>query len=349
MDLPETGTLNLFNKLLISLSDLGGEQEYCATSSIVRQCRSVVFGGEIVDYPNLFAIATHSGLITVKGNAAKTSPLGQKFLRANPERFFEITPGQKNLLAERVVFGGGWVPVAKKFFEIFSPHPGGKTYEFAKAEADVPRKLARALQLFKALGIVTETKQSIRVTESYASFVYGLFANRKAMSELELEQILIENRKLGVEAENAVVEFERRRLLALGRTLQADLVRRVSPIDVAAGYDIESFDGSSGSEVIPNRFIEVKATTRDYFRFYWTKNERSVARKRRDRYWIYGLVGFRSDQPFGGLPITIQDPDKSIELHSSLSIETHTFYVHEIDDLRLEEERIKDVRWYQLR
>ncbi|QQR96668.1 MAG: DUF3883 domain-containing protein [Bacteroidota bacterium] len=62
--------------------------------------------------------------------------------------------------------------------------------------------------------------------------------------------------------------------------MQSELVKRISTINTAAGYDIESFDGTT-DDVFLNRFIEVKATTGEDIRFYWTINEREVAKKKK--------------------------------------------------------------------
>ncbi len=57
-------------------------------------------------------------------------------------------------------------------------------------------------------------------------------------------------------------------------------MRRISTLDAGAGFDIESFDGTS-DDVSPNRFIEVKATTGDEIRFYWSSNEMNVAKRKK--------------------------------------------------------------------
>ena len=143
-----------------------------------------------------------------------------------------------------------------------------------------------------------ETEFIIQVDKKYVQLVYELTADSKAITEQQLERILMENRKLGTQAENAVVEFEERRLLKLGKNAQAALVKRISTMNSAAGYDIESFNGTS-DEIFPNRFIEVKATTGAEIRFYWTNNEKKVAKKKKTEYWIYIMVEFREDQSSG--------------------------------------------------
>ena len=115
---------------------------------------------------------------------------------------------------------------------------------------------------------------------------------------IRAEKSLIENRKLGAQAEHAIVEFEKQRLRKLGKFAQAELVKRISAINVSAGYDIESFNGDTDA-IFPNRFIEVKATQGTEIRFYWSFNEIRVAKKKKNSYWIYMLREFKSQAQKG--------------------------------------------------
>jgi hypothetical protein len=94
-----------------------------------------------------------------------------------------------------------------------------------------------------------------------------------------------------------VLEYERVRLRSAGCEVEARAVSIVSDTDVAAGYDIESFDGTS-EDLSPNRFIEVKSTTGGALVFIWSQNEYAKASELADRYWIYHL---RSFLPLAGI------------------------------------------------
>jgi len=348
MDLPEAITLNVFNKVLLSLVELCPDGEFCNSRTLIEQCRSVAYGGQIVEYDPILEHCKIAGLIQVKNSRIRISSLGQKLLSANKKRFFEVTEGQKQIIAERIVFRGPWSPAARTLFEFFDVNPDSECYEFSKADSEIPRDLAKATQLFKHLGILSEDAFIISVNQRYSQLVYELTADAKALSELELERILVENRKLGVQGENAVVEFEKRRLRKLGKTAQAALVRRISTVDVAAGYDVESFDGTNDS-ISPDRFIEVKATTGDELRFYWTNNEKEVAGRRKNQYWIYVMVEFRENRPHECLPVMIQHPAKSIPRHAFLTMEAQTFLIKETGSLELEQFALDDVKWYYLK
>jgi hypothetical protein len=347
MELPETSMLNFFNKVLISLADLTPAGDSCSISSLITHCKSFSLGGVRGEYESVLNHCKFCGLISLKKENVTLSVLGHKFLSANRERYFEITESQKQLLAEKIIFKGAWNTYARELFEHFSANPKTLLYELSTIDMSLSINQNVTIHFFKYLGILQEENFLIKVDGKYSQLVYELTADSKAISEQQLEQLLMENRKLGAKAEIAVVEFEKQRLMKLGKSIQADLVKRISTINVAAGYDIESFDGTN-DDVFPNRFIEVKATTGNDVRFYWTINEREIAKKKKKQYWIYVLTSFRETNPHQSLPITIQNPEYIIPKHDSFSIEVNKFLISEIAELGLKEQNIEELKWYEL-
>ena len=347
MELPETSMLNFFNKVLISLAELTPEGDSCSVDSLITHCKSFALGGVRGEYESVLNHCRFSGLISVKGKNVSLSTLGNKFLSANREKYFEITESQKQIIAERIVFKGAWSNHARELFEHFAANTQTTLYELSTVETSLPQNQNVTVHFFKYLGILQEENFLIQVHKRYSQLVYELTADSKAISEQQLEQLLMENRKLGAQAENAVVEFEKQRLLKMGKTIQSELVKRISTINTAAGYDIESFDGTT-DDVFPNRFIEVKATTGEDIRFYWTINEREVAKKKKKQYWIYVLTNFREDKPSESLPITIQNPEHIIPKHDSFSIVVNKYLISEIAEIELTEKHIDELKWYQL-
>lgn len=101
------------------------------------------------------------------------------------------------------------------------------------------------------------------------------------------------NRQLGRAGEEFVVNIERQRLIAQGRSDLADDVRWVSDLDGdGAGFDILSFD-HRGEE----RLIEVKTTNgAGRTPFFMTRNERAVATERPEHWHLYRVHLF-AQQP----------------------------------------------------
>ena len=99
------------------------------------------------------------------------------------------------------------------------------------------------------------------------------------------------NRSLGQAGENLVMEFEARRLHALGAATLANRIEHVSKTKGdGAGFDILSFE-PGGRE----RFIEVKTTA--YIAetpFYVSRNELSFSTERADQFQLYRLFDFRT-------------------------------------------------------
>ena len=268
-------------------------------------------------------------------------------MNANRERYFEINESQKQLISERIVFLGAWSHHARELFNSFSLNQITETYEASILDTSLSKNQNASIHFFTYLGILQEDKFVIKVEKKYSELVYQLTADGKAISEQQLEKILMENRKLGAKAENIVVEFEKRRLIKLGKPAQAELVKRISTINTAAGYDVESFDGTT-DEIFPNRFIEVKATTGDLLHFYWSINEMNVAKKKKNLYWIYMMTSFKEDKPYDTIPILIQNPGHNIPKRSYLTMEAHKFLVKEISEVVLSKHNIDEIMWYQL-
>ena len=347
MDLPETTMLNFFNKVLLSLTELTLIDNRCAIDKLIELCKSKVFGGTLGDYEAAISKCKEAGLITIKDKDVAISTLGLKFLNANKMRYFEITEAQKHIIIERIVFKGSWSNHARELFEHFSANPITAVYEASIIEDAFTNELEFAVNLFTFIGILENDNGIVKVNKKYSQLVYELTADSKAIAEQQMEQLIMENRKLGNQAEIAIVEFEKQRLTNLGKTYQADLVKRISTTNSAAGYDIESFDGDN-EDIFPNRFIEVKATTGSDIRFYWTINERNVAKTNAEKYWIYVLTDFREDTFNNVCPIKIKDPENALPSHKSLSIEVNKYLINAIEEVLLVEVVSNDLKWYVL-
>ena len=347
MELPETSMLNFFNKVLISLADLTPAGNSCSVSSLVNHCKSFTLGGVRAEYDSVLNHCNACGLIVIKGKNVSLSILGQKLLNANPEKYFEVTTSQKQLIVDKIIFKGAWNHHARELFVRFTANAQTLLYELSSVDTSLTTEQNVSIHFFKYFGILQEENSLIQVPSKYTQMVYEMTSDSRAISEQQLEQLLLENNRLGTKGEIAVVKFEKQRLIKLGKLVQADLVKRISPINAAAGYDIESFDGTT-DDVFPNRFIEVKTTTQKDIRFFWTVNERKIATKLKTQYWIYVLTAFKENNPSASLPITIQDPEHIIPKHDSLSISVNKYFISEIAQIELLEQNLEELKWYFL-
>jgi len=128
---------------------------------------------------------------------------------------------------------------------------------------------------------------------------------RKTMS-LESLKLQLERQEIqGEEAELFVLRYECNRL---ENSPNVHRVKRISEIDVSAGYDIVSFEDSSALDY--NRFIEVKSFI-EHPHFYWSKNEIDKASLLGDEYFIY-LIDADKQNHDAYVPAIIRNPAKMI-------------------------------------
>lgn len=126
----------------------------------------------------------------------------------------------------------------------------------------------------------------------------------KKLTQKRLKEILEAEEKMGEEGEQFVLQYESYRL---GDVLSCK-VKQISVIDVAAGFDIASFNTPESKEY--DRYIEVK-TYKGEPHFHWSKNEKDKAALLRDHYFIY-LVDYDRILQSGYSPQMIQDPIKNV-------------------------------------
>jgi hypothetical protein len=106
------------------------------------------------------------------------------------------------------------------------------------------------------------------------------------------------NQLLGEAGEKFVLNFERARLIRVGKEALADRIEQVSvTVGPSAGFDIKSYD-EDGSD----RFIEAKTTKYGkYTPFYVTPHELQFSSNNAERYCLYRLYQFGESTRLFGL------------------------------------------------
>ena len=150
---------------------------------------------------------------------------------------------------------------------------------------------------------------------------------RRKISQSELEDNLLKQKRIGEIAEKFVLEFEKERLAKDGCVEKANNVERISQKWANAGYDIESFDGQESDDILPDRFIEVKGTSGKEFSIFWSTNEIQTAKDKGPRYWIYFVseVDVVNGVPEGKKPVMIPNPYDKIKPYEENSIDAEYF------------------------
>ncbi len=160
------------------------------------------------------------------------------------------------------------------------------------------------------------------LASAYDSFIAKYCKEkRKQLSLDELKKQLERNELIGEKAELFVLEFEKNRL---GAPL-ADKVRRISEVDVTAGYDIISYDSVKSKET--DRFIEVKAISTSGF--YWSKNEYETAKLKGETYYLYLVDLHKINQP-DYMPEIVQNPAVAIMESEAWLVEAQSYSIRHI-------------------
>ena len=183
-------------------------------------------------------------------------------------------------------------------FDAEKGHLTIKRSAFPLAYAAVRNFLTRAGALEK------EENGEICVAGNYESDWTEQLCNRR--KKFTLEQLLKQQEdqsRRGLEAEEFVLGLERKRLPEL-----AQKIKRISDFDVAAGYDIVSYESNETEHY--DRFIEVKCYMGSPH-FFWSENESDVARIKADKYILCLVDYLRMGEP-GYQPEFIRNPYETI-------------------------------------
>ncbi len=167
-----------------------------------------------------------------------------------------------------------------------------------------------------------EENGEIGVTGDYESNWTEQLHNRR--KKFTLEQLLKQQEdqsKRGLEAEEFVLELEKKRLPEM-----AQKIKRISDFDVAAGYDIVSYE-SNGTEHY-DRFIEVKCYIGTPH-FFWSENESDIARIKADKYLLCLVDYTRIEEP-GYQPEFIRNPYETIFNGEEWLVNTASYRIQKI-------------------
>jgi len=160
-------------------------------------------------------------------------------------------------------------------------------------------------------------KTSFILNSDYEETLTNIFA--KSQRKITLEQLmrtLEDQAKKGEEAELFVMEYETKRLGGKNP-------KSISTIDVAAGFDIMSYESINSTDF--DRFIEVKAIGKN-ISFYWTANEVAKAKLIGNSYYIYLVDMNQAKVDINYSPLIIPNPAAAITLPKWL-IESDSFFV----------------------
>jgi hypothetical protein len=167
-----------------------------------------------------------------------------------------------------------------------------------------------------------EEHGEICVSDNYENdFTAQIRSRRKKITLEKLLKQQEDQSKRGLEAEEYVLNLERNRLPG-----KVSKIKRISDFDVAAGYDIVSFQNEQGQ--VYDCFIEVKCYIGSAH-FYWSENESDVARIKGDSYVLCLVDYTRIGEP-GYQPEYIKNPYKTIFSDEQWLVNTASYKIQRV-------------------
>jgi hypothetical protein len=319
------------NRLVCTIDALGPRAMPVHRKALLEAFRGAVFGGRFADLESTLDLATKSGLVVaLDGQRFALGVAGRRLLSLNPVRYYETRDEQRRLLFHVLVQAGPLTRTAAILFSRLKRGAGDPPELVIDGHllASLPREGTKCFGVLRFLGVFSGGPETWLVTPSWLDVV-GAMRKRGTTTEAELSAMLAEQKALGRAAEELTVQYERRRLRRSGAVTEGDLVRRISEVDVGAGYDVESFRGKS-KDFIPNRHIEVKASSGQAVRFFWTRNEYETSKRLGDSYWIYFVGAFRPSAGLAGFrPKRFRNPASLFEGMPQIKVEPAVFLVSE--------------------
>ncbi len=266
----------------------------------------------IVNCPGAVAFFEYLRLIdTTSDIVVPSSELNTLAAKSNGEVIEQLAAMSINRLVEDGIFDKDATG-----FDAEKGHLTIKRSAFPLAYAAVRNFLTMAGVLDK------EENGEICVAGNYESDWTAQLRNRR--KKCTLEQLLKQQEdqsKCGLEAEEFVLDLEKKRLPEL-----AQKIKRISDFDVAAGYDIVSYE-NSGTEHY-DRFIEVKCYMGSPH-FFWSENESDIARIKANKY-ILCLVDYSRIGEPGYQPEFIRNPYETIFDSDDWLVNTSSYRIQRI-------------------
>lgn len=279
------------NRVLVAIRQLAKDDKGASKAAVIEYCSSVVMEGRLPDHESSIEFAKTLGLVVaLEHERLLYTEAGDVFISLNPDGLYELSEDQKRLLARNQYLGGVLRRPCRTFFSAFELSAKAGAHRWSEYDGVALEDPGWLESHLVELGVIGREADALTVTGQFAEAVASFVEESEGMTEEHLKEILRGNEEVGDLAERLAFKFERSRLATAGHVVESECVRRVSKVRVNAGFDLESFDGTSPTSLY-DRFIEVKGSRGKELRFIWTENEMGVAKRLGERYWIYYLGG----------------------------------------------------------
>lgn len=247
--------------------------------SVLRMaCRS-----DRIPAPKLYLeVGSRLGLFFCNDVIAQLTSLGQRLLAESTfPPYDSFNSVQKGTLVPEILGHPDIVAGVESTIRLFTTvDTSGKRFRLGSIDLEEMQELT--LEILQALELAHLEDVYIVIGDDGLKRLRTVLGSTIAQTEQELWQSQLETNERARNAEEYVVDYERRRLIQAGYHRLAESVERISEYDAKASYDVLSYntDGSI-------RYIEVKSSTNLRIEFYWSRAEKTFSERVRDAYWIY--------------------------------------------------------------
>ena len=304
------------NLVLACLSDGPRDTEPVLRALLMR---SGVSGG-LVNPRDCLRLAIELGLVDETLGEFRLSALGQELLAAASWPPYNLlTAAQGRLLLDELMQRPDFAtPLGRLLHKMTRRRDG--SLEIIPRLVSLRRDETQCLHALQSMCAVGYSAGVLVLPPAAYEVVIDVLGTSAVVSEEELMRVLELQRRRAIEAENYVMDLEIERLTRGSRPDLAGLVERMAARDVAAGYDIRSFelDGS-------DRLIEVKSSTGTNLKFVLSRNERRFLEEHDSTAWIY-FVPRVQELPSLSRPVVAM-PNPSSWINEQATIETQDFLI----------------------
>lgn len=316
------------NRVLLIINSISDVNTPLSRHVVVKECQKITIEGRMPEHEQSIDFALNIGLIdTVGKSKIKMNREGLAFLDLNPEKLYDLSSKQKNFLIRRHFFDGSFQKAVKFYFRCYELSDKMQTLTWSETDGTPFGENKWVSSFMEQLGVIYYSRNRYIVKRKYSEAIAEFIAEPKGLTETKLFEIIEEKKQLGDLAEKLAFEWEVDRLAKAGYIVESHCVKRISKLDVSAGFDIKSFDGKSKGMKF-DRFIEVKGSKGPGIRFIWSENEINVAKKLGDKYWIYYIGGVDVHKKEGKFePILYQNPLKTLHADTRLTMKNNGIVV----------------------
>jgi len=282
--------------------------------------------GEVVygrnpEFEPILEFAKRISLVSETSKGFTLTDVGREVLAQNSAKTYELSKSQCPFLLRKCYLVGPLRSEAKILVKKFAVNSNTGRLSWSAIDSEPLGDVDWIGNHFVQLGVFKRSGHLLISSSAYNDVLIAFRDETGDFTEAQFRQSLKEKRLLGDIAEKFVVLWERKRLADSGHRLEAKCVIRISKRRVNAGYDIESFDGTS-KLLAPDRFIEVKGSGLPSVRFVWTPTEMEKAKEKGRQYWVYFVGGIqRKTRTVTREPLTIQDPLSALHPSTGFSLQ----------------------------